>query len=81
MAPWDSLIRFDAADGAEYWAALPLDTVPASGLTVQGYSSIEELESGAAGIKVTVNKVCLTNAESSAPTRLTQTPLASRSGA
>ncbi|KAG7293463.1 hypothetical protein NEMBOFW57_003514 [Staphylotrichum longicolle] len=57
MAPWDSLIRFSVADGAEYWAALPLETVPSPGLTVQGHSSIEELESGAAGVKVTVNKL------------------------
>ncbi|KAK4041879.1 fumarylacetoacetate hydrolase [Parachaetomium inaequale] len=57
MASWDSLIRFSVADGREYWAALPLATVPLPGLTVQGYSSIEELESGLAGVKVTVNKL------------------------
>ncbi len=59
MAPWDSLIRFAAADGTEYWAALPLETVPASGLIVQGFSTIDELESGSAGATVTVSKVCL----------------------
>jgi len=59
MAPWDSLIRFAAADGTEYWAALPLETVPAAGLTVQGYSTIDKLESGSAGTAVTVSKVCL----------------------
>jgi hypothetical protein len=58
MASWDSLIRFSAAEGGDFWAALPLDAVPATGVTVQGFSTIEELESGAAGTTVTVSKVC-----------------------
>ncbi len=59
MSNWDSLIRFSAADGARYWASLPLETVPAPGLIVQGYPSIEALESGSAGAEVTVDKVFL----------------------
>ncbi|KAK3367749.1 hypothetical protein B0H63DRAFT_535846 [Podospora didyma] len=57
MAAWDSLIRFGTADGREFWAALPLETAPAAGLSVQGFSSIEELESGSGGVDVTVEKL------------------------
>lgn len=57
MAAWDSLIRFRASDAREYWAALPLETDPAAGLTVQGFSSVESLESGSGGSQVTVDKV------------------------
>ncbi|KAJ9150604.1 Fumarylacetoacetate hydrolase [Coniochaeta hoffmannii] len=58
MAKWDSLIRFNAAEGGQYWASLPLDTVPAAGLAVQGFSSIDELESDSlSGTRVTVEKL------------------------
>jgi len=59
MAIWDSLIRFRASDDREYWASLPLDTTPAIGLSVQGYQTIDDLESGSVtGVDVTVAKVC-----------------------
>lgn len=58
MAKWDSLIRFTAVEGGEYWASLPLDTAPAGGLEVQGFFSIGELESGSSsGSRVTVDKL------------------------
>lgn len=57
MAAWDSLIRFRASDNKEYWAALPLETTPAAGLAVQGFSSVETLEAGSGGSEVTVDKV------------------------
>ncbi|SPO07709.1 related to bifunctional 4-hydroxyphenylacetate degradation enzyme [Cephalotrichum gorgonifer] len=57
MASWDSLIRFAGSDGKEHWSSLPLETAPAAGLAVKGFSSIEELESGAAGVDVTVEKL------------------------
>jgi 2-keto-4-pentenoate hydratase/2-oxohepta-3-ene-1,7-dioic acid hydratase in catechol pathway len=58
MAKWDSLIRFAASEGGEYWASLPIDTVPAAGLTVQGFPDIDALESGSTeGTKVTVDRL------------------------
>ncbi|KAK1751477.1 fumarylacetoacetate hydrolase [Echria macrotheca] len=57
MATWDSLIRFQAPGGKEYWASLPLETAPATGLSVQGYSTIEGLEAGTGGVDVTVEKL------------------------
>lgn len=58
MAKWDSLIRFAAAEGGEYWASLPIDTEPAAGLTVQGFPDINALESGSTeGTKVTVDRL------------------------
>lgn len=58
MGSWDSLIRFEAAeDGTIYWAALPLDVIPKTGLSVDGFTSIESLESSATEKKVTVKKV------------------------
>jgi hypothetical protein len=57
MATWDSLIRFQASGGKEYWAALPLETTPATGMSVQGYLTIEDLESGSGGVDVTVERV------------------------
>ena len=57
MAPWDSLIRFVAVEGKEYWASIPLEDTPAPGLRVKGYASIETLESDGASAEVTVEKV------------------------
>ncbi|KAK2777354.1 hypothetical protein FQN53_002270 [Emmonsiellopsis sp. PD_33] len=57
MVQWDSLIRFRATDGVEYWAAIPLESTPAAGLSVQGFSSIEALESDAPSTIVTVEKL------------------------
>ena len=57
VAYWESLIRFAAEDGNTYWAALPLDKAPSTGLSVEGYKSIEELESGEASVKATVASV------------------------
>jgi hypothetical protein len=58
MALWDSLIRFIASeDGANHWAALPLDIAPVVGLSVDGFSSVEDLEGGGVPKKVTVKKV------------------------
>ncbi|KAI9367624.1 hypothetical protein BJX61DRAFT_551232 [Aspergillus egyptiacus] len=57
MVQWDSLIRFRATDGNVYWAAIPLAETPAAGLTVQGFSSIETLESDGPATEVTVDKV------------------------
>jgi hypothetical protein len=54
---WESLIRFAADDGSIYWAALPLDKAPSTGLSVEGYKSIEELESGGASVKAIVKSV------------------------
>jgi hypothetical protein len=59
MAVWDSLIRFLATDGREYWASFPLERTPVCGLTVQGYSSIANLESGSEGVEATVEKARL----------------------
>lgn len=56
MVDWESLIRFLGGDGREYWAAVPLNANPAIGLTVQGFSSVRELESGRTGVKVDVEK-------------------------
>ena len=58
MVHWDSLIRFQATDGQEYWASIALEETPAAGLTVQGFPSIEALESDATSTSVTVEKVC-----------------------
>jgi len=57
---WDSLIRFLGDDQNEHWAALPLDATPASGIEVDGFSTIEDLEAGSGGVKVTVQRVCET---------------------
>ncbi|KAK0646767.1 2-hydroxyhepta-2,4-diene-1,7-dioate isomerase [Cercophora newfieldiana] len=57
MAVWDSLIRFQAPGGKAYWAALPLDAIPTTGQSVQGYSTVEDLESGSRGVDVTVEKL------------------------
>lgn len=57
MVSWDSLIRFTADDLAEYWAALALDQTPQAGLQVDGFASIEDLESDKGSKKVTVKKV------------------------
>ena len=78
MTNWDTLIRFSAAEGGDFWAALPLEAVPATGVAVQGFSTIEELESGAAGATVTVSKVCPSKR---GMTRATLTAAAARPGA
>ena len=57
ITTWESLIRFEAEDESIYWAALPLDTPPTVGLTVDGFTTIEELESGGTGIKTAVKTV------------------------
>lgn len=58
MGSWDSLIRFEATeDGSTYWASLPLDVIPKTGLSVEGFASIESLESSGTKKKVTVKKV------------------------
>lgn len=57
MVSWDSLIRFAAEDSAEYWAALALDETPKVGLQVEGFASIEDLESDKGAKKVIVKKV------------------------
>jgi len=58
MAPWESLIRFEALeDGNTYWAACALSTNPVPDLEVDGFSSIEALESDATSQKVTVKKL------------------------
>jgi len=57
MVSWESLIRFTADDSVEYWAALALDSAPKVGLQVEGFSSIEDLESDKGGKKVVVKQV------------------------
>jgi hypothetical protein len=57
MATWDSLVRFIASDGEEYWASLALEATPAAGLKVTGFSTIEDVESNLAGTEVTIDKV------------------------
>lgn len=57
MAVWDSLIRFDAAGGREYWGAFPLEAPLATGSSVKGYATIDDLESGTGGVDVTVEKL------------------------
>lgn len=57
MVSWESLIRFEAKDSAEYWAALAIDDVPKVGLEVEGFASINDLESDKGGKKVTVKKL------------------------
>ncbi|KAL3432261.1 hypothetical protein BDV09DRAFT_187708 [Aspergillus tetrazonus] len=44
MAPWESLICFQATDQQVYWALLALEQTPATGLTLRGFPSIEALE-------------------------------------
>ena len=57
MVSWDSLIRFVAEDSAEYWASLAMAEFPTVGLQVEGFGSIEDLESDKGAKKVTVKKV------------------------
>jgi len=58
MVLWDSLIRFTAVeDSKTYWAALHLQTAPEVGLKVDGFPSIESLESGESSRSVTVKKL------------------------
>nr|KMM70361.1 2-hydroxyhepta-2,4-diene-1,7-dioate isomerase [Coccidioides posadasii RMSCC 3488] len=57
MVQWDSLIRFRATNGNEYWASIALEETPAAGLTVQGFSSIQALESDGQSTNVTVEKL------------------------
>ncbi|PGG97443.1 hypothetical protein AJ79_09204 [Helicocarpus griseus UAMH5409] len=57
MVQWDSLIRFRATDGNDYWAPIPLGDNPAAGLSVQGFPSIEALESDAPSKSVKVEKL------------------------
>ncbi|KAF8854799.1 2-hydroxyhepta-2,4-diene-1,7-dioate isomerase [Acephala macrosclerotiorum] len=68
MASWDSLIRFVASeDGSGYWAALPLDIAPVVGLSVDGFSSIKDLEGGGPPKKVTVKKLLAPTPNTSIP--------------
>lgn len=57
MVSWDSLIRFATEDSTEYWAALSIDKTPTAGLLVEGFASIEDLESDKGAKKVVVKKV------------------------
>lgn len=57
MVRWESVIRFAATDGEEYWAPLALDQEPTRGLEVNGYADIEAIESGAQSKQVTIQKV------------------------
>jgi len=57
MVFWDSLIRFTADDATEYWAALALDTILDVGRQVDGFASIEDLESSNGPKRVAVEKV------------------------
>lgn len=58
MVQWESLIRFRATDGNVYWSAIALEATPATGVTVQGFPSIEALESDGQSTQVTVEQVC-----------------------
>jgi hypothetical protein len=57
MVQWQSLIKFEAECGAEYWASIPLETKPEPGLAVEGFLSIESLESDGKSKAVKVKKV------------------------
>ncbi len=57
MVFWDSLIRFATEDSTEYWAALSIDKTPTVGLQVEGFASIEDLESDKGAKKVVVKRV------------------------
>ena len=77
MVQWQSLIKFDAEDGAEYWASIPLDTSPTLGLAVKGYSSIASLESDGKSTEVKVKNVAHPIHQSSV---ITSRPFADFSG-
>jgi hypothetical protein len=57
MDSWDSIIHFEAEDGAIYFAPIPLATIPDIGLKVEAYSSIEGTKLIGSGKKAVVAQV------------------------
>jgi hypothetical protein len=54
---WESVIRFEAENGAVYWSPLPLADSYQSLSQVRGYESIEDIQMGNGGREVTIKKV------------------------